>query len=173
MQIIEMKNDDIPVLVGYSTGGKEIILVDGKQQWKEEVAKQLLKKSSPGLAICFLDFQVVTSQDAKEITDIMREMYDAKKATENKRAVSKNSGNPDNIRRKNQIIEAFRNAPNTNVWDTSVLFLNETTGNVKFYNGISEEFESVSKEVFEELLADGSICEEKCICMGDVRYILK
>ena len=173
MQIIEIKSDDIPVLVGYSTGEKEIILVDGKQKWKEEIAKRLLEKSSPGLTICFPDFQVVTSQDAKEIANIMCEMHDARKAAENKREVSKDSGNPENIRRKKQIIESFRNAPNTNVWNTSVLFLNKATGNVKLYNGISEEFECVSKEVFEELLADGSICEEKCMCMGDVRYILK
>ena len=71
MQIIEIKSDDIPVLVGYSTGEKEIILVDGKQKWKEEIAKRLLEKSSPGLTICFPDFQVVTSQDAKEIANII------------------------------------------------------------------------------------------------------
>lgn len=73
---------------------------------------------------------------------------------------------------KERIINALRNSKNTNMFNTSVIFENNFTGKVSFYNGMTEGFEFITRSAFEELLKDGIIKRERCICQGDTRYIL-
>lgn len=72
---------------------------------------------------------------------------------------------------KERIIQIMKSSAMTNIFDSSVIFENRFTGMVKMYNGLSEEFEMVPRDVFNELLADGIIRLERCICQGDNRYV--
>ena len=56
---------------------------------------------------------------------------------------------------KERIIQIMKSSAMTNIFDSSVIFENRFTGVVKMYNGLSEEFEMVPRDVFNELLADG------------------
>lgn len=73
---------------------------------------------------------------------------------------------------KNRIIDAMKNSKNTNMFNTSVIFENNFTGKVKFFNGLIGDFDFITRSVFEELKKEGIIKPEKCICQGDTRYIL-
>lgn len=72
---------------------------------------------------------------------------------------------------KNYIINALKNAKNETMFNTSVIFVNCLTDKISFYNGITEEFEPITEEVFDSLLSEKIIEREKCICQGETRYI--
>ena len=72
---------------------------------------------------------------------------------------------------KNHIINALKNAKNETMFNTSVIFVNNLTDKVRFHNGITEEFEPITKDVFNALLSEKIIEREKCICQGETRYI--
>lgn len=72
---------------------------------------------------------------------------------------------------KERILKAMQESKNETMFDTSVIFVNCLTDKVTFYNGITEEFEPITKEVFDWLLKNKIIEREKCICQGDTRYI--
>ena len=76
------------------------------------------------------------------------------------------------MRQKQRIIEIMQNSLNTSIINTSVIFQNNITGKLKFYNGIKMEFEPIVQYVFDSLLEDGLIKREKCVCQGETRYIL-
>ena len=73
---------------------------------------------------------------------------------------------------KEKIIYALQHSENTNIFDTSVIFENKLTGKVSFFNGLIGDFDFIKRSVFEELLSDGIITMELCICEGENRYIL-
>lgn len=72
---------------------------------------------------------------------------------------------------KERILKAMQESKNETMFDTSVIFVNCLTDKVTFYNGITEEFEPITKEVFDWLLKNKIIEREKCICQGETRYI--
>ena len=72
---------------------------------------------------------------------------------------------------KERILKAMQESKNETMFDTSVIFVNCLTDRVTFYNGITEEFEPITKEVFDWLLKNKIIEREKCICQGETRYI--
>lgn len=76
------------------------------------------------------------------------------------------------MKQKERLIEIMRNSLNTSIINTSVIFQNNITGKLRFYNGIKMEFEPIVQYVFDELLKDGVIKREKCVCQGETRYIL-
>lgn len=76
------------------------------------------------------------------------------------------------MRQKQRITEILQNSLNTSIINTSVIFQNNITGKLRFYNGIKMEFEPITQYVFDELLKDGVIKREKCVCQGETRYIL-
>ena len=73
---------------------------------------------------------------------------------------------------KAKIINAMKNSENTNMFNTSVIFENNLTGKVSFFNGLVGDFDFITQSIFEELKSEGIIKREKCICQGDTRYIL-
>lgn len=73
---------------------------------------------------------------------------------------------------KNRIINAMKNSKNTNMFNTSVIFENNFTGEIKFFNGLIGDFDFITRSVFEDLKKEKIIKREKCICQGDTRYIL-
>lgn len=72
---------------------------------------------------------------------------------------------------KERILKAMQESKNETMFDTSVIFVNCLTDKVTFYNGITEEFEPITKEVFDWLFKNKIIEREKCICQGETRYI--
>jgi hypothetical protein len=73
---------------------------------------------------------------------------------------------------KENIIKALQESKNTNICNTSVIFENNNTGKVSFFNGLTSSFEFITNACFEELKVSGIITREKCICQGDKRYII-
>ena len=73
---------------------------------------------------------------------------------------------------KERILNALRNSENTNCLNTSVIFENRNSGKLTFYNALTNQFEFISKVVFEELKAEKLIKAENCICQGDTRFII-
>jgi hypothetical protein len=73
---------------------------------------------------------------------------------------------------KERIISALQETKGSNSSLASVIFKNNYTEKVSFYNGVSHEFEPITSKCFDELLQDGIIVKEKCKCQGDTRYIL-
>lgn len=72
---------------------------------------------------------------------------------------------------KERIIKAMRESKNKTMFDTSVIFVNDLTGKVSFYNGITEEFEPITRDVFDWLFKNKIIERQRCICQGETRYI--
>lgn len=72
---------------------------------------------------------------------------------------------------KERILKAMQESKNETMFNTSVIFVNCLTDKVSFYNGLTEEFEPITKEVFDWLLKNKIIEREKCICQGETRYI--
>lgn len=72
---------------------------------------------------------------------------------------------------KERILKAMQESKNETMFDTSVIFVNCLTDKVSFYNGLTEEFEPITKEFFNWLIENKYIERQKCICQGDTRYI--
>ena len=72
---------------------------------------------------------------------------------------------------KERILKAMQESKSETIFNTSVIFVNCLTDKVSFYNGITEEFEPITEEVFNWLLENKYVERQKCICQGDTRYI--
>lgn len=72
---------------------------------------------------------------------------------------------------KERILKAMQESKNETMFDTSVIFVNCLTDKVTFYNGITEEFEPITEQVFNWLLENKYIERQRCICQGETRYI--
>ena len=72
---------------------------------------------------------------------------------------------------KERILKAMQESKNETMFNTSVIFVNCLTDKVSFYNGLTEEFEPITEEVFNWLIENKYIERQKCICHGDTRYI--
>ena len=72
---------------------------------------------------------------------------------------------------KERILKAMQESKSETMFNTSVIFVNCLTDKVSFYNGITEEFEPITEEVFNWLLENKYVERQKCICQGDTRYI--
>lgn len=72
---------------------------------------------------------------------------------------------------KERILKAMQESKNETMFNTSVIFVNCLTDKVSFYNGLTEEFEPITEEVFNWLIENKYIERQKCICQGDTRYI--
>lgn len=72
---------------------------------------------------------------------------------------------------KERILKAMQESKNETMFNTSVIFVNCLTDKVSFYNGLTEEFEPITEEVFNWLIENKYIERQKCICQGETRYI--
>ena len=72
---------------------------------------------------------------------------------------------------KERILKAMKESKNETMFNTSVIFVNCLTDKVSFYNGLTEEFEPITEEVFNWLVENKYVERQKCICQGDTRYI--
>ena len=73
----------------------------------------------------------------------------------------------------NSLIHDIQKSKNTCICDTSVIFVNNYTKKITFYNGVTGEMEPLTETVFNELLKREIIEMERCICQGDTRFIRK
>ena len=71
------------------------------------------------------------------------------------------------------LIHDIQKSKNTCIRDTSVIFVNNNTKKITFYNGVTGEMEPLTEGVFNELLKREIIEMERCICQGDTRFIRK
>lgn len=71
------------------------------------------------------------------------------------------------------LIHDIQKSKNTCIRDTSVIFVNNNTKKITFYNGVTGEMEPLTEGVFNELLKREIIEMEKCVCQGDTRFVRK
>lgn len=71
------------------------------------------------------------------------------------------------------LIHDMQKSKNTCICDTSVIFINDNTKKITFYNGVTGEMEPLTESVFNELLKREIIEMERCVCQGDTRFIRK
>lgn len=71
------------------------------------------------------------------------------------------------------LIRDMQKSKNTCICDTSVIFVNNNTKKITFYNGITGEMKPLTESTFNELLKREIIEMERCICQGDTRFIRK
>lgn len=71
------------------------------------------------------------------------------------------------------LIHDIQKSKNTCICDTSVIFVNNNTKKITFYNGVTGEMEPLTEGIFKELLKREIIEMERCICQGNTRFIRK
>lgn len=72
---------------------------------------------------------------------------------------------------RDRILNALKESENTNMFNTSVIFKNNLTGKLSFYNGLTSDFEPITTDCFEWLRSNNYIVRERCQCQGDIRFI--
>lgn len=73
---------------------------------------------------------------------------------------------------KDRILNALKKSENTNMFNTSVIFKNNLTGKLSFYNGLTSDFEPITIDCFNWLRSNKYIVRDRCCCQGDTRYIV-